>query len=740
MNKSQLYIYNVPVPVEEELQVNISKLIADIREPDKRNTDFSNTVSIPGCAEIDKIFEFCFELSIDLQTFNPNLKTPVSYRINNTEVISGWLKVTRIIRIFDKKQHIYQCEIKGHFSDLFYKMGDLFLTDLSFSEYTHELNKVNVMNSWVTSNYVSGSPTALVAGLGYRYALADYGANAGHLSDFPVNGMRPILFAYEYLLKIFSAAGKTFASTFLSSAFFKKLAILPTEIIKASDTDLALRNYYVGEAGAFQTWNQSLTPSNVNPTYYWSSPQVDHLIVFNTNSTAPFHDVGANYNTSSGVFGIYKENDYSIEINVYLSMRLNTPAIGQTPSNHDKYCIVVLQQYISGVWTPVSDSQTISDTNVSGSTFSLDTMFTIKHSGHFLPTDTFRIVLSVRVNNLQIAVAGGGGLVHTGTASYDIYNIAYNVTTITNSTMSVTSDTGIKETDTMDLNNSVPVNIKQKDFFKGLINMFNLYVDIDKDNPNNYIIEPEPTFFRNTYRDWSTKIDISQPVIEDLIAGGDMKGMKLKYKDDGDYYNKDYQDQFSEPYGTLVTESESQFNTDVKEIQLPFSPTPLVGNDTNNLLIPKVYKNSNGVVTQQRANIRIAFWNPAMVNIGPTSWTLKSVSGDSVLMYYPYIGHFDDPASPTFDLSFDVPFKVYFKINIYPTTNLWTTYYKTWFNRLTDKNSKRITAQFALNELDIKAFDFRDLVFVLGMYMRVNAINNFNVLENKTTEVELLKI
>jgi hypothetical protein len=56
----------------------------------------------------------------------------------------------------------------------------------------------------------------------------------------------------------------------------------------------------------------------------------------------------------------------------------------------------------------------------------------------------------------------------------------------------------------------IPENFKIKDFLSSIIQMFNLYVDVDKDNPNNLIIETRDKYYSNgdTY-EWTT-VDMSK--------------------------------------------------------------------------------------------------------------------------------------------------------------------------------------------------------------------------------------
>ena len=82
MVKEELYIGGYVVELLESLNTNLTFNIADISKPDTRNADYSKTINLPASKRINQIFEHIFELSSDLQTFNPNLKTDVIYLVD----------------------------------------------------------------------------------------------------------------------------------------------------------------------------------------------------------------------------------------------------------------------------------------------------------------------------------------------------------------------------------------------------------------------------------------------------------------------------------------------------------------------------------------------------------------------------------------------------------------------------------------------------------------------------------
>lgn len=725
------------VPVMNELDIAISKLIADIREPDKRNTDFSNTIELPGVGDVNRIFEHAFKVNIAHQTFNPNLKTSFSYQEDGIEIIGGYLKLSRMRVNRDKNYVIYECEIKGFFSDLFYQINEKYLTDLDFSEYDHDLTKANVVDSWETTNIVNGSPVALVAGIGYRYGLADYGYNNGNLFDFYVAGMRPILFEYEYLLKIFFNAGKTFTSNFLSGSLFKTNVTPCTEIIKPTPAQQAARSFYAGQAGGPQTFTWPMSYSGTG----WDTGLQDDVLIFNSDTAPFFNSTPPMYSTVTGEWTVPETRTYTMKLSVFLSFSVTGPTPGCYVDTYDANIYAQLQVFTGGIWVDVVNSNSFVEVAYASP---LEQMFSLSFTQQWNAGDKFRIVLIHEVSNLILRDSGGFPVV-AGVVVYDLYDYEYGLSVETNPLLTVTTPDFISEGDLLEMNRCIPTNIKQTDYLKGIINKYNLYMEIDKNDPNNYIIEPRFDFIQTTDPlDWTDKLDIGKEILISPRAAGNMKGMDLMYKPDGDYYNKSYQDSYTLPYGTKQVRSDNQFNTEIKKIELIFSPTPLVGNDSNGLIIPKIYKNENGVVSPMKCNIRTALWNPTLVPLFSGNWRLKSIlSGDTVYYSYPYFGHLDHPYTPTIDLCFDAPIDVFYRVFgpvTYTGNDIYEIYYKDMFLGLTDKDSKTVLAYFNLSSLDIKNFTFRKRIFVEDAYYLCNSINDFKIQQVGTTQVELLKL
>lgn len=726
-NRRTLIVDTVEVPLLEDATMPITYSIEDIRNPDKTNASFAETVELPASQELETFFENIENPAIDLQLFNPNLKTDVIYRINNTDVFTGYLKLIKAMRNRETNNTKYIADFIGQKMDLFFNMGDKFFVDnanpaddLDFSAYDHTLNLTNVVNSWSASN-----------GAGYKYKLIDYGysgsgANGGNDTNFRINHLRPLLYVRQILNEIFIGAGKTWTSVFLDSTFFKTLMVSCNEEIKIDSNTEQNRtcfvgtNIVVGASGVINTypltWNAGSS--------WWDGAATSDVLIFNDDSTYPFNNLGSVYNTSSNEFTISATGNYMFTFNfdVYTAMIYS-------PTSFDYTISVYLQKFIGGIWTSI---QTLSAESVTGGTVFPIAAVHSTYSFVGAVGDKYRIIYDTGLTSVLLP--------HTGTVDYDVF---YSRASLLDDSINLSlTSLVVQEGDTVEVTQCLPKNLKQKDFFKSIIQIFNLQVMEDKNNTNNYIIEPYITFFNGIVRDWTSKLDITKG--EEIILMGELDAKKYvrDMKSDSDYFNRLYQDNWKRNFGYSETVIENQFLLNENKIEIAFSSTPLVSRLCtygDYLIIPHIYKKQANTIELQSSNTRILI-DGGMIN---GRWNLVDSTGSNYQTTYPYAGTLDNPYTPTFDLNFGLPNEIYINTSLviaYPLSNLTSVYWKPFIDRVSDKNSKILRDYFNLDEIDIKLFDFREPILVDGVLCTVNLIDSFELTDSKSTLVEFLKL
>jgi hypothetical protein len=372
----------------------------------------------------------------------------------------------------------------------------------------------------------------------------------------------------------------------------------------------------------------------------------------------------------------------------------------------------------------------------------------VEHPGIFLSVgDEVRIQLSTYYDAGQTAGTSGlpatidGAL--TGNASPVVYSRLEDGAIFYNELQNKLAD-GVS----ISVNSCIPDDITLKDFILSIVNMFRLYMEIDTDNPNNYLIEPRNDWYNSTVVDWSDKLDMARGL--EILPMSELQGKRyiFKYKDDKDYFNDLYQktwllDGKAETYGQKRVEVDNDFVTNDVIIQPIFSGTPLsdVKATSHNRIISCMftYDAKENESKSIGTNIRILYWGGLKSFTGP-QWVHTSVGAPVSLSTYPYAGHLDNPLDPNLDLSFSIPKEFYWAIKreLVTDATLYNVYHRRAIEEVTDINSKLVTGYFWLKPTDIFQLSFRKLYYFDGQYYRLNKIIDYDLDEEQLTKCEFI--
>lgn len=745
----RLFIRGIEVPSIAEITISTNYVIADIRNPEKRNTDYTKTVDLPGNDITHQLFQHIYDCDVLLSTFNPNKKEKCVYMSDDNTVLVGDLQLLRCNVNVLTGQVIYQVNILGRNSNLFFDIGDKYLTgnanpadDLDFSTYNHGLNPTNIINSWATSNMVAGSPTALIAGTGYRYPVSDYGYNNLNHAIFYVKDLRPLLFIFEILQKIFASAGTgwTWSSTILNSAFFKTITLPSTEEnILLSQTAINNSQFYAARS-SIQTINKAFT--FINTSQGWDAsgnPQNSNIttydVIFNDDSTTPLNDPGNQYNNTNGIWTVGSTNSYSLQTIINYDLVITPPAgtvLTQLGSCDISVSIMV---YNGTNWQiyALSDNYYIAGSTLTGQTISANFSNITFYAGN-----NYKVAIFPTAFKTFFYSTGSPTFTQVTTGSA---NLAIKVATGSRYYLNLTNNV-IVEGATLELNQVLPKQVKQKDFVTSIIKMFNLYFEPSKTVDNQLVIESYADFFNAGFIDMTAFRDADKGEVISPMGLLDAKTYTSRFKADSDYYNDAYVKEFKENYGSSKVEIDNDFLKNENVTEVIFSPTPLVGNAVNGLRIPTYFKSDNGTVKNMKCNTRILIWG-GLKNLSFGSWTLRStVSGDTTYTNYPYAGHLDDPYAPTFDLNFHNPRRVYYTDPAiqYTDVNIVNYYYAGQLKQITDQQSKIVKRFYKIDSQFMADFTFRKKIFDDEQFYLVNSIINYDPNKEDTVEFELLKL
>jgi hypothetical protein len=728
MVRQQIFVNDNELDISKDISVPLTFSIADIRDPDKRSSTWSKTVSIPATHINNKIFTHVFEINSFIQTsgttnfypdFNPTLKAKCEYFIDGVLQVSGYIQVVDIV-VNEDGSMVYNCSIQGKFANIFVNMGAKMLSELDMSEYNHAYSISNIANSWVGTCQVNGSPVTNRYGSGYVYPMIDkqYNNNV----SWKVEDFQPGVYLKTIIDKIFSAAGFVYESNFFNTSFFKRLFIPYTA-----------DRFGLSSAGITAISTRASTNASLAVIF----GGVNQTIQINDDTTSPNTDPSGQWNTTNYTFNPLTARTWNFKFNFKLKFTFSAGGTITAPTAITLGLIYLKKNGVGTIMDQYSFSIAPTTTQLSGNYIIIPLNGYVVTAGQTLVVDLpFGRNYISNVNDyfyyqsIFNAKPSLGGTVGTNyTLSWDVGSYA-EITPY---------DTSLTAGNNIDMNYVLSDKVKQADLFKSVISCFNLYVDIDKDIDNKLIIEPRNDYYTSgTTLLWEDKIDYSKD-IKIQLASDQNKRFSYSYKQDGDNFNDLYYKKWGEVYGYKYKDITNEFARSESKTEVIFSPTPSVLVPGTDRIIPRIYiVDQSGVVQKKAANIRLLYYT-GFVSTN-TNWSIS----DGTLNYsetsYPLSGHLDYPLSPSFDLSFGVPREVFYDTLYYTPNNLYNTYYKQMIDEITDRNSRIVTASVYLYPSDILNLNFRNKVYWGGNYYRINKIISYDPMMQGTTKVEFLKI
>ena len=145
------------IDLYDNVNIPITYNILDIREPEKRKTSWSKTITIPGTKNNNRVFGHIYEISQDgwvtigntsvYEGFNPNIRKEIVLLNDGIQILKGNLQLKKLYKT--KNGDIeYEVALTGELTSLFYDVGDAKLSDLDWTEWDHYWNQETIKKSW----------------------------------------------------------------------------------------------------------------------------------------------------------------------------------------------------------------------------------------------------------------------------------------------------------------------------------------------------------------------------------------------------------------------------------------------------------------------------------------------------------------------------------------------------------------------------------------------------------------
>jgi hypothetical protein len=801
--------------------------IADIRNPEKRSTEYSKTIKCPATKNNDELFGHIYDVNIsnnyDANTtnisvnFNPNKKAEARVIADGVEVMAGVVQLRKIVQ----KGHAYTYEVVfiGKLLNIFSVLGDKELNGvdengnpyIDFSDLNHAYNYANITSSWnFTDDYVY---PMLDNGTSFEY-------NGSGERIYGVTQFKPFLKLKSVINRIFDFAGFTYTSSFFNSALFERLIIGEVKENLLSDAQADLRNAEV-----------TLTsPDVLDLTYLTFSALNGYTHRF--DFTTVVYDAGNNIDINQDIYFTSFESVSTVtsvvdyEVTRTKRTFFSWSAAGGVPityryeilpnGNCDVYNHITGAQLQSDVSTNQTlttltgdldagvdsnaELQNIIDNCISSQSYrdSVGLAFTgfdclygsmaaplFKHNirrfdsiqgyvnenstdfvlfpnmalGATVSQTSYASAESVNINqgnylytelfipNVFVTTGFFGGDGVFTDVIFDEYKMEAN------GFFRVTAENNtLLEHQDVDFNSIVPI-VEMSELFTSVLQMFNLYVEVDPNNERNLLIETRDTFYsQGGTKDWTYKLARDRDITLEPLGVLTDREYIYTYSEDGDYYNERYQSNRGHVYGRARVEIDNDFVQSSKETEIIFSPTPLINDNPSSRIIGAIYDSDiEDGFKQTDSNVRILQWGGMLPSNPQWVFSYSNANQQNIPLLaafntYPYAGHWDNPITPTIDINFGLTYELYYQANAFTGTlqvtnaNLYNIYHRNYINEVTDKDSKVMTAMFYLEPTDINTLDFRDQIVIDNSYWRLNKVMNYNPFKEGLTKVELIKI
>lgn len=726
--------------LRDDLPISLNYSIAEIQDISKKNSSFSKTIVLPATRNNNKILGHLFDINLTSSSFDINRKYNAVILANEIPQLRGFLQLTSVKKIsktsiLDEQNIQYEIVLFDNKVSFYDKLGDSYLSDLDFSQYNHTLS--------FSSITASSSHTFTEV---YKYPML-WNQNQAF---YQTNDFRPGIFAKAYLNKISETKGITFSGDILESEPFTKL-IIPYNGDSAT---------IISSEANRRSWKAHISGSTDRLITSGSSQLIGLGSVL--HSKIPFNaedsDSANTYNNSSYVFTSDRNQNFDLSVNYQFYFRIvpNTSYSGTLYSNpvQNSTPFYVWNEVLkngSVQSAVVSDTLTTPPSSFSGSYTS--NLFNFNYVFNISDLPAGALIGDYFETFFNFGIGGGNNFFSSSTtfnsSTYvptriEFYAVALpsgsSASDFNRYQMTPHIVDSFIDGEPIYLNDFIPRQIKQKDFFSSLVNMFNLYIETNPDNENELIVKTREQYYSgDTYLDWTYKFAQDYEHGFKFLTELQNKELLFTYRaetSDSDLWNKRFTDSTNQIYGQELVKFENEFLTGRKSTEIIFSPTPLVENLLNPpMVVP-------GIVSQSpKNNIRILY-DGGQVEY-PAGWTFLynqgGVSASTVLTAYTYCGHFDDFRSPTLDINFgSTPFLFYNSFDNITSNNLYNNYWSTYVNDIA--NGKLFSAYFKLEEKDILNLKLSDKIFVKDSFYYINRILDYNPVQPSLTKVELIKI
>ena len=766
----------------ETQPIKLTLSIEDITSADATSV-FSRTFKVPATRDNNEFFENAFEL--DGVDFDITIKKPAEILVDGSEFKTGHVRLQKIFANGDLDKVDYELLFLGETRDFSSAVGESTMCQLTFTDFSWDglpvsytnaaaftagIGAQEVQDSWDAFPSVSGpgTPTAGYADGDLLFPLIDHGNNYinGSLNSptisigsngsqeqsfthsshaMPASRFKPMVRAKRLWDQIFQDSGYTYQSNFLDSEQFLHMYVSAfgneENINIGVEQDLGAGPFGSASSQTFEYFEQPNGNNDVN-SYLYLSNQVVAAPNYYVNITDVGSSNGGSYFEAPGnasLGGAF----YAFEFGAQVDAQIENSDYGYTAVDAAvQLCVVdapggnILQTLDTGNFA--------SNGNWSSSSY------TSQNGGYQIQAGDI----------IQIFV--------TNAYSYDISQVdqAYWQCTAAPGNYSPARD--------------LDCEYQQIDFIKDVITMFRLVMQPDPLRPNHFIIEPWKDFIGSgDVYDWSHKMIRQKDFVSEPLFNTQSAIIEFTKQEDEDYINKFHQDNNKHAYGWLKFDSNNELLKGEREVEVVgIAATPIEqivdtqgssAHTNPKFILPQIFEVDDNERLPIKPKTRFLFYN-GMVSTQGTTWYFKT-SGTSQLamVTYPLVSPYEDwpiqnvvgpPPVNSLNLNFANDTRYYLDPdpNDYTTdpvtgdlvlvppsyseipNTLFEIFWARYISSLYNKFSRRVTAYFTLNNVDLQNLTFDDIIFIDGKYYRPEKVIDAQIGERTAVKVQLINV
>ncbi len=710
----QLKVYDNPdkvnqywIDLYDTEPIKLTLSIEDITQTDATST-YSKTFKVPGTRKNNQFFKNAFD--IDGVLYDVTIKKPAEILVDGSEFKQGHIRLQKIFTNKDRDTVEYELLFLGETRDFSSLIGDKGLCELVMPDLVGNgaggvLTPANVETSW-TAYPQSPSITAGLANGNIIYPLIDHGntyddqgnveqtevrtgsvaggepfTNPNHPLTLPQ--LKPMIRAKRIWDQIFQDAGYTYTSDFLTSTLFHQI--------------------YISAFGNEATIGyQNDDSSSANALFAHEPPPQSNQGLMLVNDIV--NDPGNNYYTVSGhsQYWAPATGTYEIRMSAFYTVYVENSDYTQTV-NPGRVRIMK-----NGVELDFSSP----GNNV---------QLTVTWTGTLQPGD----VITMDIDP-QFGRNDGGS--------------------VTNARFEVLRAPGALNPARL-----LDCSYKQIDFIKDILTSFRLVLSPDPYKPNNFIVEPWQTYINSgELHDWSHKLVEDKDVQIEPVFFSQSDQINFHFQKGGDWINVYHQAAYNgNEYGYLQFDSGNDLLKGKRDITLlGVAPTEIiqVEGSSDGFVVPQmhVHESEDGQTRHLpiKPKTRMLFYNGLIdITNSQNYWYLQG-AGTNPKTTWPLVSPYQHWPIQTDSLTLNWANDVQYWGTIPGYNNKGVTLYQNYWSRyiesLYNKFSRRVTAYFVLNNVDLNYFSFDDTIFVNGVYYIPEKIIDLQVGDYTEVQVQLL--